>query len=267
MTSSNLTWQEAIVQVLRDAGEPLHYDAITSRIGQQGLYDFSNSATPYRTVLAELSRILNNNDNPYNLKIQRVAPGTYSYIGESSEKDDTRDGDDQVPLGEDKDALVPAFGLFWERDKVQWDSGQILGRQAPSSRTVNFAEQQGVYLLLKGRYVVYVGRTTDSLYSRLKSHIGGSRGPRWDGFSWFGLRDVDEDGKLITLDSELSIEDVIIAMESVLIEVLEPPINGRRGDRMGALYEQVIDPRIQDRQNYDILATLGTSLQELVSRS
>ena len=121
-------------------------------------------------------------------------------------------------------------------------------------------------MLLKGRYVVYVGRTTDSLYSRLKSHIGGARGPRWDGFSWFGLLDVDEDGNLKEPESELSIEDTIIVLESVLIEALEPPINGRRGDRMGVLYEQVIAPSIQERQNYDILATLGTSLQELVSR-
>lgn len=269
MTSSNLSWQEAIVRVLEEAGEPLHYQEITRRIGAQGLRELSG-ATPANSANRSLNAMVTEGNPSYDERIRKTGSGIFRFLDSSitySDKgEETSDIVDEEPA-EDRAALVPAFGLYWERDKVQWDSGQILGRQTPNSNSVNFAEQQGVYMLLKGRYVVYVGRTTDSLYNRLKSHIGGSRGPRWDGFSWFGLRDVDEDGKLSPLDSELSTEDVITVIESVLIEALEPPINGRRGDRMGALYEQVIDPRIQVRQNYDILATLGTSLQELVSRS
>lgn len=264
MTSNDLTWEDAIMQVLRSAGEPLHYQEITRRIGQQGLRELTSS-TPANTVNAHISRIIGQGSS----EIRRLGNGIIEFTDSNAsveEFDQSEDAIDEINIDESSVNLVPAFGLYWERDKVQWDSNQILGRQTPNSKPVNFAGQKGIYLLLKGRYVVYVGRTTDNLYSRLKSHVRGARGPRWDGFSWFGLLDVDEDGNLQELNSELPTEDVITVLESVLIEALEPPINGQRGDRMGVLYEQVIAPGIQIRQNHDILATLGTSLQELVSR-
>ena len=262
MTSNNdTTWENAIMQVMRSAGEPLHYQEITRRIGQQGLRDLTSS-TPANTVNAHISRIIGQGSS----EIRRLGSGIVEFTDSSAPAEESDQADDT--LSDDPSAkLVPAFGLYWERDKVQWDSGQVLGRQTSNSRPVNFAEQKGVYLLLKGRFVVYVGRTTDSLYSRLRNHTGSARGPRWDGFSWFGLLDVDEDGNLLEIDRELPIEDVVTVLESVLIEALEPPSNGRRGDQMGVLYEQVIAPQIQQRQNHDILATLGMSLQDLVSRS
>ena len=81
---------------------------------------------------------------------------------------------------------------------------------------------------------------------------------RWDGFSWFGLRDVDDStGVLKSFTGDFSMSDLITILESVLIEALEPPINGRRGDRMGELYQQVIDPQIQEQMRRDYFASLA----------
>ena len=56
MTSSEMTWQEAIIKVLEDAEEPLDYNKITRLIGEQGLRSLSG-ATPASTVSSNLSSL------------------------------------------------------------------------------------------------------------------------------------------------------------------------------------------------------------------
>lgn len=46
-------------------------------------------------------------------------------------------------------------------------------------------------------------------------------------------------------------------LEAVLIEVLEPPVNGQRGEGMGELYEQVAAPDIASQQSRDFLRRLS----------
>jgi hypothetical protein len=111
---------------------------------------------------------------------------------------------------------------------------------------VNFAEQIGVYLLHDRDRTIYVGRATDTIYARLQAHTTGRLGGRWDRFSWFGLRGVDQDGKL--LDSALSWSNRIVVetMEALLIESIEPPLNRRRGDNIStAEYLQAVDPELE----------------------
>ena len=267
MTSSTLSWPEAIIRVLEDAGEPLHYQEITKRIGSQGLRDFSSSRTPANTTSARLNSMTKSGDPLYDRRVSKVSAGVYEFVDPSQAEEDTEEQtgeSEDGQLDEEREHLVPAFGLYWERNKVLWNRNRILGRQTPDAEPVNFADQQGVYLLHNRRSIVYVGRTTDSLYGRLKSHTAGRRAYRWDEFSWFGLRSVDDEGNLRPLVSEVSLEDLITTLESVLIEALEPPSNSRRGDRMGELYDQVPDPEIQQRQRYEILAALGSELQGLV---
>ena len=44
--------------------------------------------------------------------------------------------------------LINAFGMFWDRDRVQWKSTmpRLLGVQQSGSEPVNFTEQAGVYV-------------------------------------------------------------------------------------------------------------------------
>ena len=136
MTSSELTWEDAIMQVMKNAGEPLHYQEITRRIGQQGLRDLTSS-TPANTVNAHISRIIGQGSS----EIRRLGNGIIEFTDSNASGEDF-DQSDNTPSDDSIANLVPAFGLYWERDKVQWDSGQILGRQTPNSKSVNFAEQK-----------------------------------------------------------------------------------------------------------------------------
>lgn len=273
MTPQEMDWQEAIITVLQDAGEPLHYQRITELIGERGLRKLSG-ATPANSVGGYLSRMTTKGNPIYDERIQRVARGVYLFADpanpapEPQQDEDVADTDefDAIDEGQGTTASqivrVPAFGLYWEKSKVRWgrNSRGILGRQAAGSEAVDFSEQYGVYLLHKDRSVVYVGRTTDSLRQRLDLHNKDVKAPRWNQFSWFGFRDVDGTGQLNPLPEKIDTGHFVAILESVLIEALEPPVNGRRGDYMGVLYEQVSDPMIQAQEDAKIRSMMADSL-------
>ena len=271
MTSEEMAWQPAIIAVLQDAGEPLHYQKITELIGERELRTLSG-ANPANSVSGFLSQMTNEDHPSFNDQIQRVTRGVYMFVDpESPMPDSQQDINDIDDAEEEQDETsaqkivkVPAFGLYWERDKVNWGRGSkgILGRQTPDTKEVDFSEQQGVYLLHKDRSVIYVGRATKgSLRERLKFHKQDKKAPRWNRFSWFGLRDVnDETGELEPLPSEIDTDHFVAILESVLIEALEPPVNGQRGDYMGILYEQVVDPEIQEKEDAKLRRMMAESL-------
>ena len=264
MTTRETGWQEAIITVLQDTDGPLKYDAITQIIGERGLRTLTG-ATPANTVNAYLNGMTNPGHQWYDNRVQKVGRGVYQLAtpddaipGDDSEADEW-DDDEQVN-NPDWIVGVPAFGLYWEKDKVRWNSGQILGRQTQNASTVNFADQVGVYILHNDRSVAYVGRTTDSLYARLRSHSRDHKAVRWNRFSWFGFRDVNDvdngSTQLAPMPSQIDPAHLINILESVLIEALEPPVNGRRGDFLGTQYEQVPDSTIAIQQSRAFLQNL-----------
>ena len=96
---------------------------------------------------------------------------------------------------------------------------------------------------------MYVGRATDQgLGRRLAQHAGDRLGGRWTCFSWFGVYPVKDDGTL-SIRSELTrlpVDVVVVTMEAVLIEGLEPRQNRKRGDDFKAVeYLQVEDPTLE----------------------
>ena len=272
MTNQELGWSDAIVTVLQDAGEPLHYQRITALIGERGLRTLTG-ANPVDSVRGFLSQMTTKGNRNYDGRIRRVARGVYEFVDPTSpvteprEDEDIEDELDTIDEGQStadsRIVRVPAFGLYWEKEKVNWGRGGsgILGRQAAGAKEVDFSDQQGVYLLHKDRSVVYVGRTTESLRGRLDWHNKDKKAPRWNQFSWFGFRDVNNDtGKLEPLPREIDTRHLITILESVLIEALEPPVNGRRGDYMGVLYEQVSDPKIQELEDTKLRRMMAESL-------
>jgi hypothetical protein len=105
-------------------------------------------------------------------------------------------------------------------------------------------------LLHDGRAVVYVGRTTDQpLGVRLRQHISDRLNGRWDRFSWFGVYPVAESGALdLNTLGSYTLEMLIVTMEALLIESLEPPQNRKRGDDFRAIeFLQVEDPDIEKK--------------------
>lgn len=255
--ASEMTWEGAILKVLEDAGLPLHYQNITNLIGERRLRSLTG-ANPADTVRGTLNRIVNNEQGS---RIRRVGNGVFEVVDPSNSLPDTEEDDaDRIEEDNEDDVRVHAFGLYWEKDKVNWGKGGALqGRQPYADDVVDFSNQQGVYLLYRERSIIYVGRTKGSpyLYGRLRSHVRDAKGPRWDRFSWFGFRAVNERGELADLPDEVNMGNLITILEATLIETLEPPINGQRGELMGLLYGQVTDPEIASRQARSFLKDLA----------
>lgn len=258
----DMRWPEAIVKVLRDNGEPLHYHDIAQRIIDDG-YRTNVGATPARTVSAQLSTTLRK-------KVVRVGRGVYALksdaalapagaptVNSAPEASATDDAlEDAEEMG-----LINAFGMFWRRSEIDWSvrSPRLTGVQQSGSQEVDFGDQVGVYLLYDGNRVVYVGRVTHPrLGARLWEHTRDRLTGRWDRFSWFGVRGVQADGDLSpTPTAGIGLPTLIATMEALLIEGLEPPQNRRQGDGFSAVeFIQVPDPAIEERRRRDMLMDL-----------
>jgi hypothetical protein len=249
----NMPWDEAIQKVLAEAGSALPYADIAQQIVLKGLRH-SVGATPPSTVNSYISTSLREGTSPYH----RVSRGVYTLKsvaekGSQVEAAAVDNGDLEPDAG-----ALRAFGMFWVRDAVLWTGKpKLLGSQGTGATNVNFADQIGVYLLHDRERVIYVGRATDTLLARLKAHTVDRLGGRWDRFSWFGLRNVGQNGELSDSAIPWSQDVVVETMEALLIESLEPPLNRRRGDNFaGVEYIQTIDPQIEKSKQKALLASI-----------
>ena len=243
-SAKQIGWKEAIILVLEEEGEGMRYGDIAQVIMERELVA-TKTATPNIMVHGYLRE---------NDEFVRVAPAVFT-LRDMTVKADSPESEEK-PQPE----IVRAFGMFWNRGKVEWTSNpKIFGQQSPNAELVNFSDQRGIYLLHDRREVIYVGRSIDmGLGPRLNSHTQGRLGGRWDRFSWFGSRDVTNDGQLTEVEeSVISIQTGIRTLEAVLIESLEPPQNRRMGDGFQPIeYNQVLDPKWTKMQEKRILASI-----------
>lgn len=255
----NLSWKDAIIKVLQDSPQAMHYTEIAEAIAKQNLRtDFG--ATPAFTVSSVISTSMGSDgdESPF----VRVERGRYWLRTRAG---GVQQGEQLPPSEETEDTgLINAFGMYWSREKVLWTSNpKLLGQQQPDSTPVDFSGEKGVYLLYDGREVVYVGRTTDQpLGARLRQHTLDRLNGRWGRFSWFGVYPVDESGVLNTDAIETyDLTMLIVTMEALLIEGLEPPQNRKRGDDFRAVeFLQVEDPAIQKSQIINLMDELKKKL-------
>lgn len=257
--SKQLSWADAIQKVLQESG-PLHYAEITQKIIEQGLrHDLG--ATPAASVGSILSSSIKKEgaSSPY----VRVVPGTYALASSLPSgaivvaPDEPFDDESDPDIGPQRQ-VITSFGMFWQRDLIDWNrSPKLLGHQEGGVE-VNFSAQRGLYLLYDGREVIYVGRSTERpLGQRLFEHTKDRLAVRWDRFSWFGLLPVNGDGTLGILPESYSREYLIQALEALLIEAVEPRQNRQRGDDMTS-YEflQKEDPELKTRKLYSELGNV-----------
>ena len=258
MPEQEMSWQDAIVKVLEDADKPLHTDEITAAILSDGLKSTAGK-TPSATVGAMISRMLKEGRQD----IVWVQRGYYSMraAADTNTLPEQEESDDKLAVTDEPNNLaVAAYGLHWERDKVNWSrSGRHLyGWDASNpnpaeTNYVDFANQQGVYLLHSWDAVVYVGRTTAEsvgLLERLRYHHSKQVwSSKWVRFSWFGMRQVNDETGALEDGPDMATKRVVSAlMESVLIETLRPAFNSQKGAYMGTLYRQLVDPGIAERE-------------------
>lgn len=252
--SKNLSWKDAIIEVLTDEGEAMHYVDIAEQIVERELRG-SLGATPANSVNSVVSVSVRDEgvEGPF-YKAGRGLFGLKTHQAPSQSEEHTQEVEQDV--GTTEDTIVRALGMYWLRINVHWKSNPaILGRQQIGADTVDFADQRGVYLLHDRHDVVYVGRSVDRpLGQRLFEHTQDRLNGRWDRFSWFGLYGVNDDGQLNHDMATATGDTIIAAFESILIECLEPPQNRRRGDNLSAVeFMQARDPEIDKRQTRDLL--------------
>ena len=247
MDTQEPTWEKAIAQILEASSGPMHYRDIAHAILANGIKT-SDGYTPDRTVVAILSGRMSNDGT-----VVRLGQGVYQLA--SGPADEANGGDDSPEI-ENAVITIASYGLYWEKTKVLWWPGhtgriRLLGKAMDAKEPVDFADQQGIYLLHKGMDVMYVGRAAGenrALFYRLRAHHDDlSKAPLWDRFSWFGFREVQSNGELKNLDdsSVVPIKGLITILETTLIQSCLPRLNGQRGELLGTIYQQVKDPALK----------------------
>lgn len=255
---SEQSWKTAIITILTESKEPLHYHDITERILTRGLKS-TTGATPDATVNAQISASIKHDGtaSPF----LRVAKGTFTLRpnGEVA----------QLPVIEPEvetsDDVIRAFGIHWQREHIVWRrQPRLYGRQQVAAKSVDFGRQRGVYLLADHHTVIYVGRAVERpLGQRLYEHTLDRLSGRWNRFSWFGFSGVSDAGKLTEEPITPTLASIVAAFEAILIETLEPPQNRRRGDDFtGVEYIQDIDPELREQELQTTLRSIEQKLRQ-----
>ncbi len=259
-----MKWIEAIVKVLQDEGQALHYTDISQKIIENN-YREVFGPTPNATVISIISTSLKKYGE--NSPFVKVGTGEY-YLKPQSEvinlpvlsanmetenSEEIADAEKELISKE----LVKAFGMYWDRNQVLWKSSpDLFGAQHKGSDKVNFKNQIGIYLLHDGREVIYVGQAINQpIAIRLFQHTSDRLGGRWDRFSWFGFLGVNNDGSLIETQDEVktSISKIADSFEAILVEGLEPRQNRKRGNNFaGVEFNQTKDPEVEKRQMAEV---------------
>jgi hypothetical protein len=226
--SNEYTWRQAIEKVLSDAPNGQCYTDIdiANAIVKQGLMStLELGASPPSTARFELLTAIEKEGE--RCPFQKVGKCQFVWKGKGGFPTPT----DPAEL---QNGIFTSYGIRWRKDAIQWTSKpRIWGvsRIWPDPWSVDFHDQFGIYLLYDGPEVIYVGRAiTGHLGQRLKAHTTDRLSTRWDGFSWFGLCEVNQFGTLSDLPNRYCGEAVIQAMEAILIEAVKPHQNRKQGD-------------------------------------
>jgi hypothetical protein len=264
------SWKEAALAVLQDAMEPMTAQEIVQEIVERKLKTVLG-ATPWATVGAHMyasmksegaaSPFILPEKGRFALRAKGVPPIPSALLSEIAEQSGAANGKPSAK------GIINALGMFWERSKVDWNGPQtkLMGMQSVG-KPVDFGSQRGIYLLHDTQGVLYVGKAhPGSLSQRLWQHTFDRLGGRWTRFSWFGLYPATEDGMLQTDDAPPinSAVALVLTLEAILIEALEPRQNRKRGDTNFEDIEflQSIDPNIELKRKFAILDELKSGIK------
>ena len=241
---SEMIWNDAIYTVLKEhIGEELSPADISLAI-MDARYRTSLGKTPQNTVASRMVRMMEEHG------VIRTRRGYYMLpLSDDAAGNDPDDEPD--PASTSPTVQIEAYGIHWERNKVNWTAKRILGYDTDPLEAIDFSSQQGVYVLYDWNSVVYVGQTTrfeGGLFERLQYHNRKQDWEAgWERFSWFGIRQVNDDGEIVDGPETAPKGVVSELIEAVLIETLHPAFNKQYGRHMGTLYRQAIDPYFTTR--------------------
>lgn len=262
-----MSWLEAIEKVLVEAEYPMTAEEIAEQVVVRG-YREAYGATPNATVGAAIyTSIKRNPDTSPFVKLSRNRFGLRSGNMEQRMNNETSAQQNynersHNSVMNDAPGLIKCFGMYWQRSNVNWQrEPSLFGRQFESTQDIDFGKQKGVYVLYDHHTPVYVGRAIERpLGMRLNEHTRDRLAHRWSSFSWFGLLQVTGAGLLSEKPNGLNLRDIIVGLEAVLIEALEPPQNRRRGDEFdGVEYIQGDDPKLEEKRKRELVLAFMNS--------
>jgi hypothetical protein len=175
----------------------------------------------------------------------------------------------------DTPILIKAYGEFWNPDVANWErTWRLMGTRRSDSGgpNINVYEERGVYVLYKDFVPVYVGKADkQSIGYRLQLHRESERkGPRWDRFSWFGIRGLKKNGKLRLLRTAAHspTPELIATLEALLIIVIDPRLNARRERFKNAilLYQSEVDKPMDTSEHLQSIEQKLDSVLNLYNR-
>lgn len=250
-----MSWDEAILQVLREKQCAMHYRSIAKAIIEQKLRPEDKlGATPVITVNSYLR-----GDKLNNL-VERTDRGVYilaefmqdKMLVPKIESENNNNGVCDTDEDEMGDALITAYGRFWDRRMWEKNGNHLLGGnlQTPKASVVDFTNHAGIYILHKGYTPIYVGQAI-KLINRLTEHTKNDKRNKWDSFSWFSIdsienNDIDEETKKT---KSLTTDSLLDTLEALLIEVLGPERNRKSGNEFeDKEFEQVSTTVYLDRK-------------------
>jgi hypothetical protein len=96
----------------------------------------------------------------------------------------------------------------------------------------------------------------------LAQHTKDRLNGRWNRFSWFGIHRVGENGALQIISApNFTLDSLVVTMEALLIEALEPPQNRKKGDEFRAIeYLQIEDPAINKAKIVELINVLQSKM-------
>ena len=123
------SWKDAIITVLKESQEPLHYQEITERILSRGLKSTAG-ATPSATVNAQIAASIKHEGGAS--AFVRVSKGIFALRDRSAEPE----AQVEAEVSED---IIRAFGIYWQRELVVWRRRpRLFGRQQVGAKSVDF---------------------------------------------------------------------------------------------------------------------------------
>lgn len=252
-----LTWRKAIIKVLEEEEKALHYTEIAELIADRE-YRKNFGATPQDTVNAQLTTDINRKGEKS--QFAKVDRGVYilrKFLDDKTQKVIQKKENDLDSIKSSKEEhfkIINSFGIYWNRELVFWENTtpDLLAVQQKGAEPINFQKQIGIYLLHDSRETIYIGQAIKRpLGIRLREHTTDRLSGRWDRFSWFGFRPVDNTGKLIEnlKFDHLTTEQIGDLLEAILIESIEPRQNRRQGNLFyGLEYLQQEAPELKEKQ-------------------
>lgn len=217
--STEMSWFDAITEVLKKEKRPLHYEKITEKILSEGYRKSTKRASG--TVWTNINKDLKSKKP----KFAEIRKGVYIF------KEYKQDFINNEPIRLQTNVMITSFGRYWHVEENSEKNG--LNLVGIKNIKVDFKDQIGIYLLHRGDKIIYVGQTTDSLSSRLFTHLTDNKRGRWDSFSWFGFYQLSKEGNLLTSATEttsMTFNKLADILEAILIEIIEPGLNKKVGN-------------------------------------